>query len=147
MDTLQFAVDGETVVGPTALRDGEEVWVPLPAFCAAVDAVLKDTDGHGHWAVCDEEGGDVCVLLADADLREVDGTPFGRLAAFAAPLEIGWSLNDGVLVLTRGITSELGLGVGQLPPPFRLPDVDSGQLVSSDVYIDKPAVFYMWASW
>ena len=150
MEPLELNLEGEPVaLTPSAWHDGGDVWVPLEAFCAAAGAVLKDIDGAGQLAVCDEDDGDVCILLGADDTRDVTGTAFGRLEAFAGPLGLAWSLNgNGALSVIRpGTVQDTGLGVGDRPPEIQLPDVNTGQLVSSDVYHDKPAVFYMWASW
>ena len=149
MESLELKLEGEPIaLTPAAQREGVEVWVPLQAFCAATGAVLKDIDGAGQLAVCDD-GGDVCILLRAGDSRDVHGTTFGRLDAFAAPLGLSWSVtDDGVLaVLRRAVKENTGLAVGDRPPKIELPDVITGELVSADVYYSKPAVFYMWASW
>ena len=150
METLELKLEGEPIaLTPAAQRDEGEVWVPLEAFCAATGTVLKDIDGAGQLAVCDEDGGDVCILLGSGDSRDRHGTTFGRLDAFAAPLGLSWSVtDDGVLaVLRRAVKQSTGLAVGDRPPKIELPDVITGALVSADVYYNKPAVFYMWASW
>jgi hypothetical protein len=150
MEPLELHLEGEPVtLTPAAWHDGGGVWVPLEAFCAAAGAVLKDIDGAGQLAVCDEEDGDVCVLLGADDTRDVAGTAFGRLETFAGPLGLTWSLNgNGTLsVIRQAHGQDTRLGVGHRPPKIQLPDVTTGQLVSADVYHDKPAVFYMWASW
>lgn len=141
---IQFEATGLT---GAAYRDGDVVWVSLQGFAAGTGTLVKQIDGR-H-AMCDEEGGDVCVLLPDDGVRDVDGDVFGRLGAFADALGFDWSVtDDGVLILRRGAsTSPRGLSVGQRPPLIELPDVTSGRLVSSDVYYGRPAVFYMWASW
>ena len=150
MKPLEFHFEGNHVAfTPAAWHDGGDVWVPLEAFCAATGAVLKDIDGAGQLAVCNDEGGDVCILLGTGDTRDVADTSFGRLKAFAGPLGLTWTLNgSGALsVIRQDSAQDTGLGVGDRPPKIELPDLTTGQLVSADVYHDKPAVFYMWASW
>jgi hypothetical protein len=149
MEQLELMLEGRKItLTPAAQRGEGEVWVPLEAFCDATGAVLKDIDGSGQLAVCDD-GGDVCILLRDGDIHDVSGTPFGRLDAFAEPLQLSWSVtDDGVLAVLRQTSkSNTGLAVGDRPPKIELPDVVTGELISADVYYDKPAVFYMWASW
>ncbi len=64
MRPLELTLDGQSVaMTPAAHRDDTEVWVPLAEFCEAAGAVLKDLDGSGRLGVCDEEDGDVCVML------------------------------------------------------------------------------------
>ena len=150
MVPLKFELEGvRTALQPAAQQQEGDVWVPLEAFCAATDVVLKDIDGAGQLAVCDDSGGDVCILLGADDTRDVQGTTYGRLSAFDAPLGFIWTVrDDGALSVIRRSTSvHTGLGVGDRPPKIELPDVLTGQLVSADVYYSKPAVYYMWASW
>lgn len=148
--TFEHGPDGAQMT-PAPQQDSLGVWVPLTAFCAAVGASLKDIDGAGQLAVCGD--GDLCIPLAAEDVRSSMGTAFGRLEAFAAPLGLAWQTRDGALILDAGDTAAgdtaipVGLRFGDQPPRFELPDVHGGQLVSSDVYYNKPAVFYMWASW
>ena len=146
METLELKIEGEPIaLTPAVQREEGEVWVPLEAFCAATGTVLKDIDGAGQLAVCDEDGGDVCILMGACDTRTASGTSFGRLDAFAAPLGLSWSVtDDGVLAVRRRTVKEsTGLAVSDRPPKIELPDVVTGELVSADVYYDKPAVFYM----
>ena len=146
--SLGLILDGAPVaLAPTVRRQDGDVWVPLEAFCAVAGAVVKDIDGQ--LAVCAADGGDICVLIGAADQRQLDGALYGRLEVFAEPLGLAWSVtDDGVLAIARGAgLAATGVGVGDRPPRFELPDVVTGQLVSADVYYDRPAVFYMWASW
>jgi hypothetical protein len=94
-----------------------------------------------------KEDGDICVQLQASDTRDVEGTPFGRLDAFDEPLGLSWTVNDGALSVIRQASAITGFGVGDRPPRIELPDIATGQLVSSELYLKKPAVFYMWASW
>ena len=40
-----------------------------------------------------------------------------------------------------------GLGIGQVPPAFTLPDLYTGELVSLGDFHGKKTAFFMWASW
>lgn len=136
-----------TAMSPAPRQDGKDVWVPLEAFCQAMGVTLKDI-GDGQLAVCNNDGADLCIPLASGDTRPFDTIIFGRLEAFGEPLGLSWqTTGDGVLSIARGPGDSVGLGFGDQPPRIELPDVHTGRLVSSDVYYDKPAVFYMWASW
>lgn len=147
MQTIELTLDGIAHdLSPRARREGESAWVPLDAFCDAVGAVSKQVEGS--LAVCDVEGGDVCVLLPSGEVRHVDGVAFARLDAFAEALGLSAFVSDGVLAVRRhAVDAAVGLAIGDRPPPFTLPEVGSGALVSSDVVLGKPAIFYMWASW
>ncbi len=41
----------------------------------------------------------------------------------------------------------LGFGIGDKPPAISLPDLFEGDLVTSDEFIGKRTVFFVWASW
>lgn len=41
----------------------------------------------------------------------------------------------------------IGLGIGQAPPAFTLPDLFTGEMISSGDFLGKKTAFFMWASW
>lgn len=43
--------------------------------------------------------------------------------------------------------NDVGLSIGHAPPAFTLPDLYSGELVSSSDFLSKKTAFFMWASW
>ena len=43
--------------------------------------------------------------------------------------------------------SDVGLSIGHAPPAFTLPDLYSGEMISSSDFLGKKTVFFMWASW
>ena len=43
--------------------------------------------------------------------------------------------------------NDVGLSIGHAPPAFTLPDLYSGELVSSSDFRGKKTAFFMWASW
>ena len=45
------------------------------------------------------------------------------------------------------IPNDIGLGIGQVPPAFILPDLYSGEQVSLSDFLGKKTAFFMWASW
>lgn len=110
--------------------------------------LCKEIGPDGQLAVCDDEVRDICVPLIVHDTQKLDKTLYARLRSFADPLGITFSRSGDVLSVVRGApAAPAGFSVVHRPPSFELPDVSSSKLVSSDVYYDKPAVFYMWASW
>ncbi len=150
MQTLTYVPqDRAAPMTPAPMQDDGGIWVPIHSFCASLHVELKDIDGAGQLAVCDTAGGDVCVPLPATAVRSIAGETFARLQAFAEPLGLSWQVTaNGVLRIQTGTAAAtVGLRPGDAPPRIELPDVVSGQLVSSDVYHDRPAVFYMWASW
>jgi hypothetical protein len=149
MQPLNLQLEGSLVpLFPAAQSEQGEIWIPLQPFCAVAGILCKQIGPDGELAVCDDEAGDVCVPLNIHDTQKLDGELFARLQSFADPLGITFSLSGDMLSVTHGTpTVSTGFAIGQRPPRFELPDVSSGKLVSSDVYYDKPAVFYMWASW
>jgi hypothetical protein len=145
MAMLRVLLDG-TEVGLSATLRGDEVYVALDDFCKQIDAEAKVLEAGGALAVCRE---DLCIPLNVSDTEDtltVAGVLFGRLTAFADPLGLVWTLNNGALEVTSGQVVS-GLGIGNVPPPFTLPDLYSGAPVSVSDYRGKKTVFYMWASW
>ena len=49
------------------------------------------------------------------------------------------------MVSTNG--SANGLGFGETPPAFTLPDLYTGDPIASSDFLGRKVVFYMWASW
>ena len=45
------------------------------------------------------------------------------------------------------IPNDVGLSIGHAPPAFTLPDLYTGELISSSDFHGKNTVFFMWASW
>ena len=43
--------------------------------------------------------------------------------------------------------NDVGLSIGHAPPAFTLPDLYTGELISSSDFHGKNTVFFMWASW
>ena len=43
--------------------------------------------------------------------------------------------------------NDVGLSIGHAPPAFILPDLYSGEMISSSDFRGKKTVFFMWASW
>lgn len=143
MQLLAVELDGGAVELQPAVRlQGEVVWVPAEAFGQVVDAECKEVEGQ--WAIC---RGDLCIPLAALEMQALHDGLFVRIDAFAEPLGLAWSVADGLLSVQRGLRSDSGLGIGQIPPAFELPDLFSGELISSTAFRGKKTFFYMWASW
>ena len=143
MQVLALELDNYSLaLQPAARQDGEVVWVPADAFARAVAAECKEVDGQ--WAMC---RGDLCILLAASEVQVLHEVRFVRIDACAAPLDLRWSVEGGVLSVLQGRQDESRLGIGQVPPVFELPDLFSGALVSSASFRGRKTFFYMWASW
>ena len=91
--------------------------------------------------------GDLCILLAASEIQVLHEVCFVLIDACAAPLDLRWSVEGGVLSVLEGRQGESGLGLGQVPPFFELPDLFSGELVSSASFRGRNPCFYLWASW
>jgi hypothetical protein len=145
MKKLTISIDG-IENGSGFLDEDERVLVPLDAFCDLIGAEVKNLDGLEMTAVC---RGDLCIPLNAAgavDTMEVDGAQHLYLDVCADALSLDVSLEGGsAMVSTNG--KEFGLGSGDTPPAFTLPDLFSGTPVSSSDYLGRKTVFYMWASW
>jgi hypothetical protein len=145
MSTLSVVVDQQKTALAAKVQDGQ-IYVPLDDFCSAVNAEAKILEENGPLAVCRD---DLCIplnVVGTEDTLTVDGLLFGRLGAFGEPLGVSWTQNNGSLVVMTG-QMVAGLGIGNAPPAFTLPDMYSGVPVSSSDYMGKKTVFYMWASW
>lgn len=146
MSTLLLSVDGKPSSVQALLQEGA-VFVALDAFCQRVNAEAKILEAGGPLAVCRE---DLCIPLTGSDTQDtvtVDGVLFGRLEAFGEPLGLSWTVANGTLLVVTEQTMSVGLGIGQKPPTFVLPDLYDGAPVAVDDYRGKKTVFYMWASW
>ena len=123
MHLLNATLDGRVFeLQPAARQEGEVVWVPAEAFGQAIDAECKDIGGQ--WAMC---RGDLCIPLDAAAVQVLDAVRFVRLDDFAEPLGLEWRVADELLLVSRGLRAEGGLGVGQVPAAFALPDLYSGE--------------------
>ena len=143
MQGLTVVLDGRpTALTPGPRFDKERVLVPLRAFSEAVGAEVKELDGNGQLAVCK---GDLCIPLSA--VLSLDGAVFVPLAAFGEPLGLKWKVDGDALRVTSENGVRSGLGIGNRPPDFTLPDLYSGEPISLGDYRGKKTVFYMWASW
>ncbi len=43
--------------------------------------------------------------------------------------------------------NDIGLGIGQVPPAFTLPDLYTGEPISLSDFRGKKTAVFMWASW
>lgn len=43
--------------------------------------------------------------------------------------------------------NDVGLSIGHVPPAFTLPDLYTGEMISSSDFLGKKTAFFMWASW
>ncbi len=43
--------------------------------------------------------------------------------------------------------NDIGLSIGHVPPAFTLPDLFTGEMISSSDFLGKKTAFFMWASW
>ena len=116
------------------------------AFCEAVGAEAKTLPGGGQLAVCK---GDLCIPLnvGKTETVSIDEITYAPLTAFGEPLGLLWQTEADTLRVTSGAGERTGLGIGDRPPDFTLPDLYTGEPVSLSDYRGKKAVFYMWASW
>jgi len=145
MSVLKLYLDGRPApLTPAPRFQHGEVLVPLHAFCEVVGAEAKALDGGGQLAVCK---GDLCIPLKGAETVSIDGVTYALLTAFGEPLGLRWQAEGDALRVTSGAGGQTGLGIGDRPPDFTLPDLYTGEPVSLSDYRGRKAVFYMWASW
>ncbi|OGG46438.1 MAG: hypothetical protein A3F84_15355 [Candidatus Handelsmanbacteria bacterium RIFCSPLOWO2_12_FULL_64_10] len=145
MRVLKLYLDGRPApLTPAPRLENGEVLIPLHTFCEAVGAEAKALDGGGQLAVCK---GDLCIPLKQAETVSIDGVVYAPLTAFGEPLGLRWQAEGDSLRVTSGAGDRTGLGIGERPPDFTLPDLYTGEPVSVSDYRGRKAVFYMWASW
>ena len=148
MEELVLQLNGEPLAfHPAPVLDDKRILVPLHRFTEAVGAEAKVLENDGPLVVCRE---DLCIPLngGEDSTLEIGGVLYGNLAAFGGPLGLHWEVSmDTLKVHTSGSQEKAGLGIGDLPPVFELPDLYTGEPVSPIAYRGKKTVFYMWASW
>ena len=139
-------VDGAEVISdlrPRQTKAGIEI--PIKVFSDAIHAEIKEPEVGGTIALC---RGDLCVPIVPGSRRMVDGHAYVPLDIFGNAFGLQWTSNDKELrVNTKGIRKSEGLGIGQIAPGFTLPDMYTGEPVSSEAFRRRKSVFFMWASW
>ena len=126
---------------PGVREDGVRVLVPVLKFCGRIGAEVEERGGQ--MVVCLDE---LCIPLLERE--EIDGTIFVDIDDLADPLKLGWSIDGDTLKVRQSMKAQsTGLGIGQRPPAFELPDLRTGKLVSIHDFVGKKTIFFMWASW
>ena len=118
---------------------------PLYVFADSVGAEVKALDGLDHPAIC---RGDLCIPLnagSSVELMSYDGDEYVYLDVLADALGFLIQQVKEVTMVTTNDTC--GSNPGDRPPEFTLPDLFTGESVSSADYLGRKVVFYMWASW
>lgn len=141
MNRLSLRIDDSPInMSPSAVESENDVLVPVVEFASAVGAEVKVENGRR--ILCRE---DLCIPIDSLgnEIRNVEGTDFVSLSAFG----LTWRLKDGELYIRTGSADAHGLNVGQRPPVFTLPDIDTGIPVSSESFQGRKTAFFMWASW
>jgi hypothetical protein len=145
MQMLDLTLNGKPVaLDPGPRVESGAVTVPLHAFVGILGAEAKRLEAGGPLAVCK---GDLCIPIEEEVTAVEGGTLYAPLAAFIEPLGFQWQVSGRVLALSEAKETDRGLGIGDRPPGFTLPDLYTGEPVSLGDHLGKKAVFYMWASW
>ena len=146
MEDLVLQLDGQSVViDPGPRRDGDHILVPLLSFAEAVGAEAKVLENNGPLAVCRD---DLCIPLNGGSTTEIDDIVFARLSAFGELLGLSWEVGEDTLRIQRSASQRrFGVGIGDRPPEFTLPDLYTETPVSLQEYRGRKTAFYMWASW
>ena len=113
---------------------------------AALGGELKTLEGPGQTAIC---RGDLCIPLNMAGSRDtvlVEGTEYVYVDSLSEALTFRFYQAGGETIIMTN-SSKRGLNPGDTPPEFALPDLFTGEMVSSTSYPDRKVIFYMWASW
>lgn len=128
-----------------ALVEAGRVLAPVAVLCDALGAEYKRLDGLDHPAVC---RGDLCIPLdaVTEDTRDVDGLVHVWVDSISDPLGLSVTVDEREVTVMTTQPKE-GLGAGDRPPAFTLPDLFTGETVSTSDYAGRKTVYYMWASW
>ena len=105
--------------------------------------MLKKLNG-GQLAVCK---GDLCIPLLQEETTTIEEEIYAPLAGMGEALGLSWSLEGKKLRVSAAFKEQAGLGIGQVPPAFTLPDLYTNESAASGSFQGKKTVFYMWASW
>lgn len=143
---MVLTIDGVDVSSDLQPRRTEAgIEIPLEVFADAIHADVKELGDGGNIALCRD---DLCVPI-DAGLRRlIDGHEYVPLEVFGKAFGLLWtSTEKEIRVNTNGSRNSEGLGMGQIAPGFTLPDMYTGEPVSSDTFRRRKSVFFMWASW
>ena len=146
MDRLALQVDGLAVASEfEPLRTAAGILVPLDAFTVAIDAEAKEAGLDGSVALC---RGDRCVPIDVDSLEEIGGCVYTLLERIGEALGLHWTVEGKELrVDTKEAQDSEEIGVGRKAPGFTLPDMFTGEPVSTESFLRRKTVFYMWASW
>ena len=138
---MKIIIDGTDLPIEGRLRDGQ-LLAPLTGFVESLGAEVRPA-GPGQTTIC---RGDLCVLLADDDVAQSDGVDHVVVDHLSDALDFDIRI-DGDTAMVISKTGDHGLSPGDSPPEFALPDLFTGESVSSRAYLGRKVVFYMWASW
>ena len=146
MSYMVLWVDGvEYVSDLRPVRTEIGIEVPIRVFANAIQADVVGLEVDGNIALC---RGDLCVPIDSSSRRKIDGNDYVPLEIFGEAFGLRWkSIEKELRVDTNGIPETAGLGFGQIAPSFTLPDMYSGEPVSSESFRSRKSVFFMWASW
>lgn len=146
MNELVLWVDGvEVASDPRPIRDDSGIQIPLEIFSEAIHATLQEIGVDGGIALC---RGELCVPIDTGSRRDIGGIDYVSLDLFGEAFGLRWWETDEELrVETKGMRDMEGLDTGQVAPGFTLPDMYTGELVSSETFRGRKTLFFMWASW
>jgi hypothetical protein len=135
----------ERNVGWIRRREGH-LLAPLVPICESLGTELKLFEGPGK---TDVWRGGLCIPLnagGAEDTHLVPSCEYIKVDVLADVLGLEVSLGeDSTMVSANG--SANGLGFGETPPAFTLPDLYTGDPTASWDFLGRKVVFYMWASW
>ena len=144
---LKLYIDNRLVslVPEPRLKNGNAL-VPLHAFSKTVEAEVKTIEDSGGLTICK---GDICIPIdvSNTNIVSIKGVIYAPLADFADALGLQWRIKDNALWVISSDVDHIGLGIGDRPPDFTLPDLYTGESVSLKDHYGKKTVFFMWASW
>ena len=143
LETVVAVVMG-TTVDPAYVNEGR-LLLPLDVIARAIGAEVKMVEEVGE-AFCK---GDLCIPLSTGGQNhtaEVEGTVYVYVDVLSDALAIDVRRTKEGYVLSEG-REQVGVAAGDRAPTFSLPDLHTGEMVSSADYLGKKTVFYAWASW
>ena len=144
MTRIDVEIDGSPL--EPGYVDGDRILVPLESFCQAVGAKIKMLDGLDSAAVC---RGDLCIQLnagEAVDTKHIERIEYVYVDLLKDALNLHIQ-QAGEVTMIATTEAKRGLNPGDMPPEFTLPDLYSGDPVTSSTFLGRKTVFYMWASW
>ena len=145
MKQLSLNVDGRAINSEVKpLETDSDVLVPIDQFASAIGAELKHVGSDEVLSLCKN---DRCVPI-DADSRcEIEGISFVDLHSIGGAIGLSWTSDNETLRVVTDDDVDVNAVVRRIVPTFSLPDMYTGEPISTGSFRGRKTAFFMWASW